>query len=252
MKKSAEQFKKIVQEAKVNPNILGCVLAGSRGKGFENEHSDYDALLIAKNSAAKKLKDKFERVTLADIDLVVVSLTEYRKYAAWGSLEEWDRYDYAHVKVLIDKTGQIKKITDEKGKVPKKDLKKFVALSLDGYINSVFRSVKCIRNKNQVGARLEAASSIPYLLDVVFGLNGRIKPFFGYLEKELQGYPLKKIPWRTNDFIRVVLRILETADLKIQQKLLKDVEKLARKEGFGKVFDEWEGKDKWAMGWKSK
>lgn len=250
MKKTTEQFQSIVQDAKANPDILGCVLVGSRGKGFENEYSDYDALLVARDGVAKKLKDQFERMTLPDIDLVVVSLAEYKTYAAWGGADEWDRYDYAHAKVLVDKSGVIKKLTDEKGKIPKKVLKRFVACSLDGYINAVFRSVKCIRNKNQAGARLEAASSIPFLLDVVFGLNGRVKPFFGYLEREMKEYPLKKFPWRTADFVRDILSILETADLKTQQELLKAVERLARKEGFGKVFDAWEGKDRWAMEFK--
>ncbi|MDA1292807.1 MAG: nucleotidyltransferase domain-containing protein [bacterium] len=246
-KKSNEQFARIVEEAKATSDIIGCVLVGSRGKGFENEHSDYDAVLVVKDEVAKTFKDKYEDIELEDIDLLVMSLSEFKESATWGGPTDWDRYDYAHVKIFGDESGELKKISSEKGRIPEDKRHDFVGQSLDAYINAVFRSVKCFRNQNQTGARLEAAASVPYLLNVVFGINGRVSPFLGYLERELENWPLEKFSWSKDEFVGAILRILETADLKTQQSLLQDVEKFARKEGFGKVFDDWEGKDKWAM-----
>jgi len=136
--------------------------------------------------------------------------------------------------------------------IPESERHDFIASSLDDYINYVFRSVKCFRNQNIFGARLEASASIPSLLDVLFALHNRLRPFYGYLEKELKAYSLEKLPWPADEFLKKILLILSTADIKIQQEILKAMEKLSRREGFGKVFDDWKGKNKWAMTYRLK
>jgi len=42
------------------------------------------------------------------------------------------------------------------------------------------------------------------------------------------------------ELIKIILRILEDADIKTQQKLFSTVEKVFRKENFAHVFDNWE------------
>ncbi len=86
---------------------------------------------------------------------------------------------------------------------------------------------------------MEAAKSIYPLLDAIFALELRPRPFDGYLEKELKKYPLKKFAWKTEEFIGKILLIQATADLKTQQEILKNIEKLFRKEGYNKMFDGW-------------
>jgi len=247
MKSKSEKFNQLLERVKVDVNIIGFFLIGSRGKSFENEHSDYDPIIIVKDDLVKILKDEFMKQKSEDIDLNVMSLSEFKDYAKWGSTFAWDRYAFLHVKAIVDKTGEVQKLIEEKGLIPESERHNFIADSLDGYINQVFRSIKCIRNNNILGARLEASVSIPCLLDLVFALENRPKPFSGYLEKELKVYPLKKLPWPTDEFLQKILFILSTADIKTQQEFLKKIEILLRAEGFGKVFDEWKGKDKWAM-----
>lgn len=246
-KKSDEQFAQLLEEAKTNPDIIGFFLGGSRGKGFENEQSDYDPRMIVKKEVAKTYHEKYESMVLEEIDLVVMSLSEFRDYALWGTPEAGYRYDFTHVKALVDKTGEVQKLIDDKGSIPDDNRNDFIAQTLDAYINGVYRSVKCFRNQNETGARLEASTSIPYLLDLVFALHNRPKPFYGYLERELKAYPLEKLPWSGEEFLEKLLTILSNADPETQQEILKTVEKLFRKEGFGRVFDNWEGKDKWTM-----
>lgn len=241
------QFKELLKEAKTNPDIIGFFLGGSRGKGFQNSHSDYDPRMVVKDGVAKRYQKKYEKMKLKEIDLAILSLSEFRKYALWGSPEAWDRYDFTHVKALVAKNQEIQKLINEKGSIPKNKRHNFITYSLDAYINGVFRSVKCLRNRNVAGARLEAAASIPYLLDLVFALHNKPKPFYGYLDRELKKYPLEKLPWSGNRFSKMILDVLSTANLKTQQTILKVIEKLFREEGFGQIFDGWEGKDKWAM-----
>ena len=246
-KKFSEKFNQLLERAKTDDNIIGLLLVGSRGKGFDNEHSDYDIKIITSDKVAETYNKEFAGLKSVDIDLVVMSLTDFKAYAEWNTPFAWDRYAFLHVKALIDKTGEIQKLINEKSVIPEKERHDFIFEAIDGYINHVFRSVKCFRNQNITGARLEASVSIPYLLDVVFALHGRPKPFLGYLEKELASYPLERLPWKANEFIQKILFIISTADLATQQALLKTVEIWSRQEGFNDVFDAWEGKDKWTM-----
>lgn len=247
MSQAQKQFEKIVEDAKNDPKIVGLYLGGSRGKGFENEFSDYDIQIVVSDIEAKTRLSKLE---FDDFDISVDTLEDFEKYAAWGSDDAWDRYDFSHGKVLIDKTGTIQKIVDEKGSLPEAQKDDLIKSSLCSYINSVFRSVKCHRKQNLRGAQLEASTGIPCLLDVVFGIHNRLVPFFGYLEDELKTRPLEKLSTSAEKFAENISKILSTADLPTQQEMLKMVEKIAREEGYGIVFDDWEGKDKWAMNYR--
>lgn len=238
---SEQQFKQLIDDARKDPNIIGFFLTGSRGKGFETENSDYDPYMIVKDSIAKVYKKKYGNMKFGNIHLAILSLSEFKKYASWGSHSAGDRYDFTHVKLFIDKD-KIEKLIYEKRHIPKDKQRDFINSSLDSYINSLFRSLKCIKNNNNSGARLEAAKSIYPLLDAIFALELRPRPFDSYLEKELEKYPLKKLPWKAKEFFEKVLLILSSADIATQQKILKTVEKLFRKEGYNKVFDDW-GKD---------
>ena len=125
-------------------------------------------------------------------------------------------------------------------KVPKKHLSKFIADSLDAYINYLYRSLKCIRDGNIEAARLEAAFSIPAFLNVIFAIhNGRLRPYYKYLKWELVKFPLTKIPMSAEEIVNNLMKILDNADYKAQQNFLKITEDILRKEGFGHVFESW-------------
>lgn len=238
-------FDLLLQEAKEQADIIGLILVGSRGKGFENEYSDHDAVMIVKDGTVEAFKDKYSDVENTDLSLY--SLSDFKKYAGWESPEAWDRYNYTHTKILIDKTSELLKLVEEKGYLPKDKLDKFIDWWIDGYVNGVFRSVKCIRNRNQFGAHLEAVNSMLDLLTLLFALNGRHRPFLSYVEKELDKYPLQYLPWPPREFVKKISQVLTNADLKTQQELLIGTEKMCREIGHGHMFDGWEGKDKWTM-----
>lgn len=242
-------YEGIVEDAQANPAILGLLLSGSRGKGFENAYSDYDLILIAADEAVAALRQKY--ADAPDIDLMVCTLAQFRGYAAWDSPHAWDRYTFAHIKVLSDKTGELAGWAAEKGRIPPDRLSGVIDIAIDAYVNGVYRAVKCIRNDNALGARLEAANSMLDLLTLVFALNGRHRPFLGYFEKELALYPLDDLPWSPAAFIGAIKRVLDSADLETQQMLLIGMEAFCRARGHGHVFDSWNGKDRWTMTWRS-
>jgi hypothetical protein len=237
----------LLREAEADDAVIGCFLGGSRGKGYHDDYSDYDLTIVVADEAATAYAARVDTRRLSGADICVRSLSEFRRYAGWMSDTHWDRYDFTHVRALIDKTGEIQRLIDEKGSIPDDEKRGFISAQLDGYLNGFFRSVKCFARGEPVGLRLEAAGSLPHLLNAVFALHDRAAPFPDYLVRELARRPLGSWPWSAADLCACLLTILERGDLAAQQKLAKTVEDVFRRAGYGRVFDDWMGQDRWAM-----
>src|SRR5215211_5052973 len=252
MTTAQEQFQLLLQEAREDPQIVGLVLTGSRGKGFGSETSDFDVLLIVRPEALESYRTRFyERESWADFDWWVTSLPELEPIAAtWDDPLAWEifcneRYSFADVSVLVDKTGQVQQLVDEKGVIPEEQRLPVVNTALGAYTNSLYRSLKCLQNGNDLGARLEAADAIGHALTVIFALEGRHRPYYGYLARELNARPLATFPLPADELLAMIDAILACADAGTQQRLLGIVEALGRQAGCGDVFDEWEDDYLW-------
>lgn len=241
MKKEVQDLRdNLIKIAQSDPDIIGLFSTGSCGKGLITDESDFDATMIVKDEVLGNYREKYKGFGGILCDLTVKAMAGLREAAIWGGPMAWDRYNYTHLRAEVDKTGEIQKLIDEKGIVPEENRKDFISASLDGFINQVFRSVKCFRDGNEIASQLEAADGLPSLLNAIFGLEGRIKPFYKYLDWELTNFPLKKLPWSKEEFINILLNIARTGDLKVQQEVLRKIEKVFRAEGFNEVFDSWE------------
>src|SRR5215213_6140540 len=91
------RFQSILDDARADPYVLGMCLGGSRGKGFENESSDYDICIIMADDTPERMRERYQRLNSALIDLWTMTLSEFRATAAWGGSTHWNRYSYAHV-----------------------------------------------------------------------------------------------------------------------------------------------------------
>jgi hypothetical protein len=247
-----DQFQRLLREAQDDPQIIGLVLTGSRGKGFGSDVADFDVLLVVQPEALEAYRTKFDvDRSWEGFDCWVTSLSEFEPVAAaWGEPLAWEilcneRYSFANVSVLLDKTGQVQRLVEEKGGIPEERRLPIVATALDAYINSVYRSLKCLRNGNGLGARLEAADAIGHGLTVIFALEGRHRPYYGYLARELEARPLAKFPLPADELLAMLATILESADAGTQQRLLGIIDALGRQAGCGEVFDEWEADYDW-------
>lgn len=242
-------YNQILTTARGQADILGLILNGSRGKGLITPYSDYDCSLVVVDEAALARYEARYADLPPGIDLCLYTLDSLRRHAAWGGETAWDRYDWAHLTPPLDKTGgQLTHIVAEKGRIPPEEVPPFLAKQLDTYINHVFRSLKSLRVGDPLGYRLEAAESIPVLLNILFALhNGRLRPYHKYLAWELQTYPLTDLPWPPQTLLALLTSILSSGAYQDQQTLLQAVERLARAAGHGPVFEAWEGKDRWAM-----
>jgi hypothetical protein len=247
-----DRFQRLLREAQDDPQIIGLVLTGSRGKGFGSDVSDFDVLLVVQPEALEAYHTKFyDDRSWEGFDWWVTSLSEFEPVAAaWGEPLAWEilcneRYSFANVSVLLDKTGRVQRLVEEKGGIPEERRLPIVVTALDAYINSVYRSLKCLRNGNGLGARLEAADSIGHALTVLFALEGRHRPYYGYLARELEARPLASFPLPADELLAMLSTILESADAGTQQRLLGIIDALGRQAGCDDVFDEWESDYVW-------
>src|SRR3989339_802843 len=130
MPNAEELYKKILSEAQKDENIIGFWLDGSRGKGMITANSDYDCKMVVKDGLEKDYKEKYKTEHSVGVDVDVMSLSEFREYAEWGSETAWDRYNFTRLKALVDKTGEIQKLIDAKGVVPPEKIRELIEFSI--------------------------------------------------------------------------------------------------------------------------
>lgn len=63
------------------------------------------------------------------------------------------------------------------------------------------------RDGRALECRLDAAESVPWLLDVIFSLAGRVRPYNKYLQWEVREHPLPS--WPEPELLDVVSGILD-------------------------------------------
>jgi predicted nucleotidyltransferase len=252
MATAQELFQILLREAREDPQIVGLVLTGSRGKGFGSESSDFDVLLVVRPEALETYRTRFtESESWPGFDSWVASLEELEPVAAtWGDPLAWEilcneRYGFADVSVLVDKTGRVQEVVEAKGGIPEESRLPIVSTALGAYTNSLYRSLKCLRDGNDLGARLEAADAIGHALTAMFALEGRHRPYYGYLAGELLVRPLATFPLPTDELLAAIDTILATADTATQQRLLAIIAALGRQAGCGEAFDEWGERYTW-------
>jgi hypothetical protein len=92
-----------------------------------------------------------------------------------------------------------------------------------------------------LAAHLDAAESIPQLLNVVFGREGRLRPYNKFLEWELKNHPLQQLPWPSQEFIRAIKRVLQDGDIEAMKDLYRKICATSLGMGHREVVRGWEG-----------
>ena len=245
---SDEAFQRYLRQARADPAVLGVVLCGSQAMGLATAHSDYDARTILRDDAGDDDVARYGETTFPGVDAGGGRLSDFMVWAEWGSQFAWDRYSYAHAKVLHDPTGIIAPLVEAKGRVPSQHQRQtFVRGALDAFINSVYRSLKCARKGNDLCVRLEAADAVRHGLAVLFGLEGRIAPYAAYLDRELHAYPLETFPLRADELLAMLAAIVARGDVPALQRLYAVVTARCRQAGYGDVIDDWGDVNQWML-----
>ncbi|MFH8839327.1 hypothetical protein [Streptomyces sp. NPDC017868] len=227
-------YEAFVELAAADPAVLGLVLKGSRAhEGMTTEHSDHDLYVVLAEGVPTGLT-RFAGHRTRDLDLVLLTLDAFRAVGMPG----FERYALARSRVVLDRLdGDIARILAAKARLTADEASHAAARWLDAYANSLYRSLKNARDGHRTAARLDAADSIGHLLELLFSLDRRPRPYNKYLEWELARYPLPG--WDTGMLLEAVDRISGSGDASAQRRLFARVETAARRHGHGAVLDAW-------------
>lgn len=208
--------------------LLGLVLSGSAGRGLATERSDVDVYVVLADEAVG------ERATshAAAVDEIPLALSELLAVPTFGSDGWWYRWSFAWAPVLVDRTaGRIPKAVQRQAAVTDDEAVTILVEHdrLDGWVNYAFRALKNDRDGRTLERRLDAAESMPWLLDVIFSLAGRVRPYHKYLPWELRRHPLPD--WDADDLLGLLTATLDGDPGALRATFLR-VERLCR------AFDE--------------
>ncbi len=235
-------FRALCDEAERNPSIIGLFLGGGRGKGMITKYSDYDVYIIVKDGLADEVMaslageaSPFHEFCKGN-DIIVRDAGGLKAYPPWSQGDDM-AYDFLYLKAIIDKTGIVQPILDEKSKMHLNA--GILNAKIDAYVNFFYRSLKCTRDGHLLGARLEANISMGILLDLLFAFHDRPAPYGKYLEWELETFPLAKLPITSRDLLNNVKKIWDSADVDAQRYLFGVVDRMSRDAGLGAQVDSW-------------
>jgi hypothetical protein len=227
-------FHAFVELAATDPAVVGLVLKGSRAhEGMTTEYSDHDLYVVLADGATTALT-RFTGHRTPELDLVILSLDEFRA----AGMPDFERYALARARIVLDRLdGGIAQILAGKARLDADDAFREAGEWLDAYANSLYRSVKNARDGHALAARLDAADSIRFLLELLFALDRRPRPYNKYLEWELARFPLPG--WDTGLLLDAVDRISGMGDVSAQRRLFAQVEAVAHRAGHSAVLDAW-------------
>lgn len=186
--------------------LLGLVLSGSAGRGMATDQSDLDVFVVLSDEEAAARTTAHS----PNVDEIPWSQSELEAPGAFGTEDWWHRWSCAWAPVVLDRTdgAMVTALRRQATLTPEEaDAVLIDHDRLDGWLNFAYRSLKNDRDGRVLETRLDAAESVPWLLDVVFAMTGRVRPYNKYLPWELRTHPVDG--WPAGELLGLVERTLE-------------------------------------------
>ncbi|MEO8328906.1 MAG: hypothetical protein ABI586_02770 [Candidatus Nanopelagicales bacterium] len=231
-------FADLVSRASADHRIAALVLGGGRGKGQATAHSDYDVYLILADGITKDLSE----YAMQDSNLEVFQIPRagFETYADFDSDEEWNRYNFAHLTAVIDKTrGDVQRRVDQMEVMPLTVAASRAADSLDSFVNSTYRAAKSARSGDTLAAQLDSLEAWPSLLDFIFSTECRVRPYNKFLGWELASHPLESPLWDQVSLLTLMSRAGVWGDLDALGEAFLRVEQSAKDHNLSQVLTAW-------------
>jgi hypothetical protein len=193
-------------EADHGENLLGLVLSGSAGRDMATDRSDLDVFVVLGDTGSQGTRTSRS----ATIDETHVAIADLERVPPFGTNGWWFRWSFAWAPVLADRTdGRLAAATSRQATVTTGEAESILVDHdrLDGWLNYAYRALKNDRDGRTLECRLDAAESMPWLLDVIFTLEGRVRPYHKYLPWELRRHPLTH--WRGEELLALLTATLD-------------------------------------------
>jgi hypothetical protein len=224
-------------EGAADPDVIGILLTGSRANGAVTAESDYDVIFIVSDETAARYKrEKREPQRGGTLDSSI-DTTDMQWHNSPQTLRSYNTFGADACRVIYDRTGEVTALSEELSVMPKEQADEKASDSYGAYLNSMFRSLKCWRRSDELGARLNATQSVEHLLDALFALERLWRPFESRVYLHLN--KLTGQAWQEDELRRDLLDLLTTTDPRRQQEFARRVIALMDERGHGHVYEEW-------------
>ena len=225
-----------------DPGIVGVVLSGSAARGMATERSDVDVYVVRSDDTTASR----EVLRSAAVDEIPVTLARLEQPAPFGSDAWWNRWSFAWAQVLRDDAGgRVAAAVNRLATLTPDEQDAVLAARLDGAINLIYRALKSDRDGRTLERGLDAAEALPWLLDVIFALSSRVRPYNKYLPWELREHPLAVPEWSAHRLVPQFERIL-AGDPAALREVFAVMERECRRfdanrgqDALGRTFDDW-------------
>jgi predicted nucleotidyltransferase len=224
--KRKELITKLLNQYIVDEEVLGIILIGSLGKGYQDEHSDIDLEVVVTENHYNKFEKNAQRlIHTEEYDIVFTTIDKLQQVKE--SQKDVEHWRYKDCPILHDKTGKLaeilKEITRYNDDSRTERLKRYYL----GYWENTLHSIGCLRHKNILSARIYTAIAIQELIQLLFNLNYLLGPKLQWAFKELP--LLQKMPI---NFETQIESILVKPDADKQSKLWNETAQLLRQEKY--------------------
>lgn len=234
-------------EGAADPDVIGILLTGSRAVGAVTVESDYDVIFIVSDETMERYgrenREPPRGVTLdPSIDTSDICWHECPR-----TLREYNTFGVDVCRVVYDRTGELTALSEELGRMPEEQAHATAVKAYDDYLEGIFRSQKCWRRGNELGARLEAAQTVDALLRMLFALERQWRPFGNRVYLHLD--KLAGQGWQPGELHASLLDLITTGDARRHEAIARRVVALMAERGYGHVYDGWKEQIDRALAW---
>lgn len=224
-----ESVKKLLDCYQTDESVLGVILVGSTGKGYQDDVSDVDLEVVVTGDKFDELENNGEKLIHTETyDLIYTTIDRLQQVKE--SEDDEDHWWYRNCPVLLDKTGKLKGILEEIARYDTDSRLDRLKRYYLAFWQEFLFSIGCLRHKNEWGAKIYAASAIKELIKLLFNLNFRWCPRIQWAFKEIP--MLERRPINFESKIESILRTPNSDEL---VNLWEETARLLREENYSWV-----------------
>ncbi len=234
-------------EGVADPDVIGILVTGSRGVGAVTAESDYDVIFVVSDETKERYTRENREPPRGHTLDPAIDTADIQWHECPQTLREYNTFGVDLCRVVYDRTGELTALAEELSQMPEQQARETVDQSYEAYLNLVFRSLKCWRRGDELGARLLAAQSVDALLQTLFALERAWAPLSSRLYLHLD--TLKGQGWQPGELRAILLDLLMTSDPRRQQAYARRVITLTTERSYTRPDDAWKAKVDQALTW---